>query len=441
MENGVNPQKKAQRAISIQKERFEIIHCLGITVYPRKASLLLYQPYRQSSNVTIDPLLEKNFRHVIIPPNSMKPKQLLCPRCGRKFLEPTDRCDIDGSPLFGPEVLARKGTTIHNYRIVEIIGEGGMGVVYKGEHILLNKPVAIKILHERLARRNGIHEKFLEEAQAAIQVRHPNIVDITDFGIAPDSCHYFVMEYLEGESLEDVLEREAWLPLFNAVNVIRQIANALAYVHDLGLVHGDLKPENIFLISREGRRRIVRRQLIDDHSNPNFIVEPEGKFDYVKLLDFGAAKYTADNTGPGTRAEAGMVFGTPHYMSPEQALGDPLDGRSDIYSLGILFYELLLGDVPFNNDDAMDILNAHVSLPVVLPKIRNPKVHVDEGTNRTILKCLEKHPEDRFQTMDELCEALDDCFTDRVFLRNVEHMPGALEAGILPPDHKYSRKK
>ncbi|MFH1130982.1 MAG: serine/threonine-protein kinase [Pseudomonadota bacterium] len=357
---------------------------------------------------------------------------LLCPRCGRKYPAPTDRCDVDGSPLLGPEVRARLGKQVGSYQILEILGEGGMAVVYKAEHILLRKPVAIKFLHQRLAQREGTPDKFLQEAQAATHVRHPNIIDITDFGIAPDGCHYFVMEYLEGESLEDVLERDVRLPLFNAVNVIRQIANALAFVHDLGLVHGDLKPENIFLIRREGKRRIVRRQRQNSDS-AQFIVEPEGDFDFVKLLDFGAAKYSADNTGPGTRPGTGMVFGTPHYMSPEQALGEPMDGRSDVYSLGLLFYELLTGEVPFDAECATDILNSHVSDPVVPPKDRLPDVEIDDGTNETILKSLEKSREHRFQSMDEFCRALDNCFTDRVFLRNADRMPGAVESGIVPP--------
>ena len=359
-------------------------------------------------------------------------KPLSCPQCGRRYAEPADRCSVDGSPLYGPEVLARIGSRVNNYQIHSILGEGGMGVVYKGEHAILGKPVAIKILHDRFARREGATDQFLREARAASRVRHPNIVDVTDFGETADGSIYFVMEYLEGESLEDVLARKHHLELFNAVNVVRQTAHALAAAHDHGIVHLDLKPENIYLIAREGRRRIVRR--VAERSDSEFVVEREDNFDFVKLLDFGVAKFTHENLGPGLGTRAGMVFGTPHYMSPEQARGEKVDGRSDIYSLGVLFYEMILGEVPFEGEVALDVLNAHVSEAPIAPAERNPHIHVDPGTNRTILRCLEKKPRDRFQTMDALVEALLDCFTDRVFLRDAHRLPGALESGIVDDD-------
>ena len=353
--------------------------------------------------------------------------KLTCPQCGRAYDPPADRCSIDGAPLYGPEVIARIGQALNNYKIHGILGEGGMGVVYKGEHAMLGKPVAIKILHERFATRKGAATQFLREARAASRIRHPNIVDVTDFGKAPDGSIFFVMEYLEGESLEDVLARDVRIPLFSAVNVTTQIARALAAAHDHGIVHQDLKPDNIFLTKREGRRRVVRR--VDG----DFVVEHEGNFSFVKLLDFGVAKFNEDNLGPGLQAKTGMVFGTPHYMSPEQAQGLPVDHRSDVYALGILFYEMLLGVVPFDSESALDILNGHVSGAVPQPKGRDPSVPVDGATNATILRCLEKDPANRFQSMDELCEALLDCFTDRVFLRDAHRMQGAAEAGIVAP--------
>jgi eukaryotic-like serine/threonine-protein kinase len=356
---------------------------------------------------------------------------LICAQCGRQYMEPTNRCSVDGSALCSPVALKRVGSALGNYDLLSIEGVGGMGIVYKGRHHILGKPVAVKVLHERFAQRDGAVDQFLREAQAATRIRHPNIVDVTDFGISPDGSVYFVMEHLEGISLETVLARDGHVQLFNAVNIVRQIARALAAAHDEGIVHRDLKPENIFLVNREGRRRVLR--AVRDGGEQRFVIEKEGNFDFVKLLDFGVAKYTMDDVGPGMSTRAGMIFGTPHYMSPEQARGELVDGRSDVYALGIVFYEMITGVVPFDGEAALDILNGHVYGTVIQPKERNPLINVDEGTNRTIVHCLEKDPADRYQTMWELIDGLASCFTDQVFLRDAHRMPGALEAGIAVP--------
>jgi serine/threonine-protein kinase len=361
----------------------------------------------------------------------MNARFLVCAQCGRQFAEPASRCSADGSALCGPEALTRIGQKLGNYDLDKIEGVGGMGVVYKGRHTMLGKPVAVKVLHDRFLQREGAVDQFLREAQAASRIRHPNIIDVTDFGIAPDGSVYFVMEFLEGISLEDVLARDARVSLFNAVNIVRQSARALGAAHDEGIVHRDLKPENIYLINREGRRRVVRS--INEGGKQRFVVEKEGNFDFVKLLDFGVAKFTMEDVSPGMSTRAGMIFGTPHYMSPEQARGELVDGRSDIYALGIVFYEMITGVVPFDGEAALDILNGHVYGTVIPPKERNAHVVVDGGTNETILRCLAKDPADRYQTMYELIDALANCFTDQVFLRDVHLMPGAVEAGIEPP--------
>jgi serine/threonine-protein kinase len=358
----------------------------------------------------------------------MKKEERKCPQCGRKFVAPATQCTVDGSALYGPKAERRIGGRIGNYEVLSIIGVGGMGVVYKGQHAILEKPVAIKVLNDRFAAREGGVDQFLREAKAATRTRHPNIVDVTDFGTEPDGSVYFVMEYLEGISLEDILARDGLIPLFNAVNIVRQIAHGLHAAHLEGIIHRDLKPENIFLVNREGRRRVVRK--LEDGS---FVVEKEGNFDFVKLLDFGVAKYTMDDVGPSFTTKAGMIFGTPQYMSPEQARGEAVDARSDVYALGVLFYEMITGIVPFDGETALDVLNGHVSGVVIPPSRKNPNVVIDPGTDHTILTCLQKDSDQRYQSMEELIAALVNCFTDQVFLRDAHLMPGATEAGITAP--------
>lgn len=361
-------------------------------------------------------------------------KILTCPECSETFSHFTDRCPSDNAPLYTPEVMARVGKILDNYKVISILGRGGMGVVYRGEHIMLKKPVALKILHKRIANHEGASTQFLLEARAASQIRHPNIVDVTDFGKTADNIPYFVMEFLEGESLDGMLDHRTTIPLFETIDIVYQIARALASAHDLGIFHLDLKPDNIYLINREGRRSIVRKLQEGD----GFVIEPEGQYNFVKVLDFGIAKFANENLEQNQTNITNKAVGTPYYMSPEQVQGLPVDARSDIYSLGILFYKMLLGVVPFDYGSLDEILNGHLMGKVPPLKETNPAVKIDNETNRTILCCLEKDPNQRFQSMDLLCEALQDCFTDRVFLRNALRLPGAIESGIVPQNRRMT---
>ena len=354
----------------------------------------------------------------------------MCCHCGGSFAGTLALCPEDGKPLFAPEVVARIGMRLKDHVIQGVIGEGGMGVVYRAQHVVLEKPVAIKVLHDRFAKQTESIERFILEAKAASRIRHPNIIDVTDIGTTDEGLVFMVMEYLDGENLEDRLRRTGRLPLFNVVNILGQVARGLGAAHELGIVHRDLKPGNIFLVNREGRRRVVRR--LADNADVRFEVEPEGSYDVAKLLDFGVAKFL--DLGPSAATRAGVVCGTPYYLSPEQAQEKPADGRSDIYALGAVFYEMITGVVPFSGRSLLEILTGHVAGTVIPPSQRAPDAGIDAHTDAVVLKCLAKNPDDRFDSTDAFGDALRDCVGDRAFLRDAERLPGIREAGfdLLP---------
>jgi serine/threonine-protein kinase len=289
--------------------------------------------------------------------------------------------DDDRVPPGRPELLI--GCTIDGrYKVEAVLGEGGMGVVYRCRHKMIDKRVAMKVLRADLARDAEVTERFLQEAKAASGIGHEHIIDINDFGHLPDGSTYFVMEYLEGQSLGDAMPPDQGLPSSRIVHVARQIAEGLAAAHQAGIVHRDLKPDNVFLTTRGADK------------------------DFVKILDFGIAKVSSSPTGQLTRA--GAVFGTPHYMSPEQSSGAPIDHRGDIYSLGVMLYEMACGKVPFDADNFMGILTQHMyKAPIPLRALVPPPEDVPPGLEAIILKCLSKRPEQRYGTMKELVVDLD----------------------------------
>ena len=349
-----------------------------------------------------------------------------CTSCGGVITGTLDHCPKDGTALFSAEVMSRVGMLLKDHEIQGVIGEGGMGVVYRAQHVVIEKPVAVKVLYDRFARQKDMVEQFIVEAKAASRIRHPNIIDVTDFGTTPEGLVFLVMEYLDGESLETRLERVKRLPAFEAINLVRQVARGLAAAHALGIVHRDLKPANIFLCLREGRRRIVRR--IPGEDGTKFTVEPELSYDFVKLLDFGVAKFL--DLGPSAATRNGVLCGTPHYLSPEQASEQPATESSDIYSLGAVFYEMVTGSVPFDGKSMLEILNGHVAGKVVKPSERAPSADISPELDAVITRCLEKEPERRFATADALAEALSGCVTDRAFLRDAHRLPGIESSGL-----------
>lgn len=269
------------------------------------------------------------------------------------------------------------GTLIaERYRVHAKIGEGGMGAVYRGEHVLMSKPVAIKILHRDMELVAEALKRFEREAVAAGRLSHPNVASATDFGRLPDGAYYLVLEYVPGQSLESVLSRDGALPQQLAVSIARQVASAMSAAHAEDIVHRDLKPDNIML---------VERATGDVH---------------VKVLDFGIAKLkTADDT---ELTQAGSIFGTPRYMSPEQAAGKTVDHRADLYALGTILFEMLSGSPPFEHDQAVVLLAKHMNQPPpVLP------AHIPRPVRELVQQLLAKAPGDRPGTANEVMERLD----------------------------------
>jgi serine/threonine-protein kinase len=297
-----------------------------------------------------------------------------CPTCG-SFYRHEQVCQRDGTRLSPSDGV------IDRYQIVDRVGVGGMGTVYKAMHTLLdNRIVAIKMLHRELSQNPEVVNRFFREAKAASRAENRHIVDVIDFGVTFDGDSFLVMEYLEGPSLRDVVDEGPPMPLSLALSIAGQIAEGLHAAHQRGIVHRDLKPENILLTRHKDNKR------------------------YVKLLDFGIAKLTEQQATNLT--VAGMVVGTPTYMSPEQAGGEPVDHRADIYSLGTILYEMLTGKVPFTGETTKQILLAHLTQTPVPPRELRPEIPVT--VEAVILHALEKDPPNRPESMYHLaCELRD----------------------------------
>jgi len=289
------------------------------------------------------------------------------------------------------------------FRVIEKIGSGGMGAVYKAEQPEMRRFVAIKILHSRYLSRKDLVTRFKREARAMSHLSHPNTARVFLYGQLEDGACYFVMEYLEGRNLAQTVRREGPMEPNRAINVMIQACGALEEAHRSGIVHRDLKPENIFLTAQGG-------------------IE-----DFPKLLDFGLAKISERQMRPGSLilTQEGMVFGTPEFMSPEQARGETLDGRSDIYSLGIILYELLTGKLPFEAGQPMEYIQKHIKEPPIPLAERMPDREFPRGLEEVLMKTLAKDPAHRFQSASEMANALKMVARGRV-------MTGAMRA--LPSD-------
>ncbi len=329
---------------------------------------------------------------------------LRCPRCGNLYdSDSNHRCgDADEEKIsFGlGETLGEElvGAVLgERYAILERLSAGGMGVVYKAKHVLLDAEVAVKILLK--PQDPDAQYRFLQEAQLASKIRHPNTVYISDFGLLPDGRSYIVMEFLRGPTLSEAISRGPISPL-RACQIGLQIARGLQAVHDKGIIHRDLKPDNIFLIAQDGQQ------------------------DFVKIVDFGIATHAAgptinvriDGLDPNSpeaqralqqrHTLPGTVLGTPHYMSPEQALGDDVDPRADQYALGCILFEMLTGTVPFDDDDAAALMFKHAYRPPPRMRDRQAGLVLPEALEKIVTRTMAKKRDERFPAMRDLEQAL-----------------------------------
>jgi len=276
------------------------------------------------------------------------------------------------------------GKTIGNYKVVQQIGEGGMGVVYLAEHPVIGRKVAIKLLHATFARDSETVARFFNEARAIHMIAHPNIVEILDFGQTTDGQPYFIMEFLSGQPLADRIARGP-VPWSDAVAIVTQICDALQAAHDKNIIHRDLKPHNVYLVGLE--------------TKPT-----------VKILDFGVAKMTtgwntSDSGGQSVKTRTGSLMGTPLYMSPEQCRGSgKLDHRTDIYSLAVILFEMISGHPPFTAEGVGELFAKHMLEPP--PSLAQLAPQTPPQVTRAVMRALSKDLEDRFPNMKAFAEAL-----------------------------------
>jgi serine/threonine protein kinase len=300
----------------------------------------------------------------------------VCTTCGAEWPDDTKFCPSDGSPLRVAEGTSLIGGVVASYHIIDKLGEGGMGAVYLGEHVKMGRKSAIKVLTQSLAQDTDAIARFNREAANAARINHANVCAIYDFGETPDGLIFLAMEFIEGEALTDLLQREGPLGPYRAASMIRQIGEALQAAHDLGIVHRDLKPDNIMITrGRDGS-------------------------DVVKVVDFGIAKATGGEEGQKV-TRTGLVVGTPEYMSPEQLSGDVLDGRSDIYSLALVFFRILTGRLPFEADNAQEMMVKRLTdEPFKLNEVL-PGANFPARLQQVLDRGLQRMPGDRYATAEE----------------------------------------
>ncbi len=339
----------------------------------------------------------------------------ICPNCNKEFTDQVAFCSYDGHLLTDHTLLDDK------YQLEERIGEGGMGQVYRATHLQLGTSYAIKILHASRVSDPHAVERFRREARATAQIRHPNAVQVIDFGVTKNTgTAYLVMEFLEGYSLKEKIYKEKKLTFREILPILTQVCAGVNFAHSKGIIHRDLKPDNIFIVKNE-----------------------DGD-EQIKVLDFGIAKLKGQVNATAL-TETGMVVGTPTYMSPEQCRGDELDTRSDIYSLGIILYQMITGQTPFfaTTPSAIIIMHA-METPKPLSQFCP---NIPEQLEKVVLRALEKNPEKRQQTATQLAKEVENVIYETGLVTNLSSKNNPIltnsknDIAVIEPLKDYSEKR
>ena len=307
------------------------------------------------------------------------------------------------------------------YRLTSLVGRGGMGSVFLAEHVTIRRPVALKLLSPSLAAIPELARRFEREAAAIGRIDHPNCVTVSDFGRLEGGSLYLVMEYLDGRSLSDAIEAEGRIAARRALHIARHVLRGLGHAHQAGIVHRDVKPDNVILVQQDGVP------------------------DFAKVLDFGIAHFMDgagdDDDGDDRLTQAGIAFGTPQYMSPEQAVGDPVDPRADLYSTTVMLFEMIAGRTPFVADEKLELLGMHATRPPPRLSETRPDLLVTPELDRLIDVGLAKRPADRFATAEQYIAAIEDVLHGRIDgdvpiatpLDDTEPVPVAMDPRLRPP--------
>ncbi len=335
----------------------------------------------------------------------------VCPKCDHLNPETHEICEECGAavPMDGPDPLIGQ-VLAGRYKIEKLIGQGAMGQVYRALQQPIDRLVAVKVLHPHLMEDRRVSKRFQREAQAASRFNHPNSIGIIDFGETENGSLYIAMEYITGEDLAETISKQAPLAPERAVNIATQVLNALHLAHANKIIHRDLKPENIML------------------------AELSGYQDFVKVCDFGIAKIQQTeqhNNGESALTMFGMICGTPYYMSPEQAKGEELDGRTDLYSMGVILYEMLTGEVPFRGTTPVEVIARHLTDPPTPISEAYPNLKIPRALEKVVMESLSKSRADRYDDAKKMSEALENALKEAEFQNDLQRL--VQDAESSPP--------